>query len=528
MCLYKGATAIVPSVTATAKRFTQAAIATPHYLASEAGLAELARGGNAVDAIVAANLVLGVVAPYYCGYGGDLFAIVWDGALNGYLGSGRSPASASLEAVRDRHGNDAIVVGPQSVTVPGAVAGWFDLLERWGTRTFGDLADDAIRHARDGFELSVFGGGACEMYAPLYAEFDEWQAVYGASHPGEVLHQPALATLIEHLAAHGPTDYYQGSIASSIVRTLHEHGGLMEVSDLSTHAGEWCEPLLANYRGTQVAQLPPPTQGVSALEILRILEGFDFDTLDAVTRAHVMVEAVKLGLADRDAHVSDPQHMTAPPADLLADDFIAKRRAAIDLDLANNPITGHRQNGGTAYLCAADSDGLLVSLIQSNFLAFGSGVHVPKWGINLNNRGSSFSLDPSSVNVMAPSKLPMHTLIPSMVLTDRSPSLVFGTMGGDAQAQVHAQVLSAVIDDDADPQVAIDAPRWRVDVGDWTLRAEKGMDERVIDGLASRGHNVVRAPRHDSGMGHAHAIRVEAQGYAVATDPRAEGAALGL
>jgi gamma-glutamyltranspeptidase/glutathione hydrolase len=250
--------------------------------------------------------------------------------------------------------------------------------------------------------------------------------------------------------------------------------------------------------------------------------------MDPGERAHLVVEAVKIGLRDRDDHLSDPDAMAVTAADLYADDWIATRRDAIDPDRASVPAPGHPQRGGTAYLCAADGDGLLVSLIQSNFLSFGSGVHVPEWGINLNNRGSSFALDASRVNALAPSKLPMHTLIPAMVLRDGRPDLVFGSMGGDAQAQVHAQVLSAVIDDGLDPQAAIDAPRWRVEPWDWRVRVEADLAPDVVAALTARGHQVVEVVARDVGMGHAHAIAVRRPGYAVATDPRAEGAAVGL
>lgn len=508
--------------------FPRAGLATPHYLASAAGAAVLARGGNAIDAVVGANLALGVVAPYYCGYGGDLFAVVWDGALHGYLGSGRSPAGATAAAVRDALGETPLLVGPHTVTVPGAIAGWFDLLDRWGTMTFGDLAGDAIRYARDGFVVTPFAAVAMEGSGVLYREFPDWHAVYGNVGVGDVLYQRQLADLVERLAKSGPDAYYRGPIAADIEAAVQRAGGFLDGADLRAHAGQWAAPLRSAYRDVEVAELPPPTQGVTALEILRILDGFDLGGFDAVTRAHVIVEATKLGLRDRDDHVSDPMAMRIAPDALLEESWITQRRDEIDLDRASTPAPGQPQRGGTAYLCAADGDGLLVSLIQSNFLAFGSGVHVPEWGINLNNRGSSFSLDDSRVNAFAPSKLPMHTLIPAMVLRDGAPELVFGSMGGDAQAQVHAQVLSAIIDDGADPQAAIDAARWRVEPWDWRLRVEASMGPDVRDGLAARGHSLVEVAARDSGMGHAHAIACRAEGYAVATDPRAEGAAVGL
>ncbi|MEP6625628.1 MAG: gamma-glutamyltransferase family protein [Acidimicrobiia bacterium] len=511
-----------------ALRYPQAALATPHYLASAAGAAVFARGGNAIDAIVGANLALGVVAPYYCGYGGDIFAIVWDGELHGYLGSGRSPAAATIAAVRDALGETPLLIGPHSVTVPGAIAGWFELLDRFGTMSFGELAVDAIRYARDGFSVTPLAGAASAGYRSFYRHFPEWQSVYGERTTGDLLVQEPLARLIELLASGGPDAYYRGPAAQAIETTIASYGGFMATSDLAAHAGRWAAPLVAPYRDVEIAELPPPTQGAVVLEIMRMLDGFDLRAMTPADREHMVIEAVKLGLRDRDDHVSDPAAMRIDPTDLLTDSWIDARRAAIDPARAGVPAPGHPQRGGTAYLCASDGDGLLVSLIQSNFLAFGSGIHVAEWGINLNNRGSSFSLDESSVNALAPSKLPMHTLIPGMVLRDGTPEVVFGSMGGDAQAQIHAQLITRIVDDGTDLQAAIDAPRWRVEPWDWKVRMEAPFDSVVRADLADRGHVIIETPARESGMGHAHAIRVGPDGYAIATDPRAEGAAVGL
>ena len=509
-------------------RFPRAAVVSPHYLASAAGAATLADGGNAVDAVVAANLALGVVAPYFCGYGGDLFAIVWDGSLSGYLGSGRSPATTSAESVRSRSPGDHMpIFGSDTVTVPGAIAGWFDLLDRWGTREFGELAQFALRYARDGFEITQGGGIAIDQSKQMYRDFDDWRAVYGSLTLGSWLVQPALARTIEMLASDGPEAYYRGPIGEGIVEAVQRGGGEMTVADLAAHQGEWCDPLRASYRDVEIAELPPPTQGVTALEALRILDGCVLPAPGA-DREHLLIEAVKQAMADRDAWVTDPDHMPQAATTLLSDGWISSRRQQLDPARATAPDADAPKPGDTAYLCAADGDGLLVSLIQSNFLHFGSGVHVPEWGVNLNNRGFSFTLDEDRPNVCGPSKRPMHTLIPAMALRDGRPALVFGSMGGDAQVAVHVQVLAHIVDQGTDPSDAIAAPRWRVDQGNWRVRAEERFDGDVLSGLRERGHDVRETPSFDSGMGHAHAIWPGTAGYGATFDPRCEGAALGL
>jgi gamma-glutamyltranspeptidase / glutathione hydrolase len=511
-----------------ARRFPHCTVASPHYLASAAGLSVFARGGNALDAVIGANLALGVVAPYYCGYGGDLFAIVWDGRVHGYLGSGPSAGGASIEQVRRGAGSDTMPwIGAHTVTVPGAVAGWFDLLDRFGTMSFAELARDAVRLARDGFALTAKAAELFEGSAALYTEYPEWQAAYQARTVGAVVRQPALARTIELLGRDGPDSYYRGPIADAMADAVQRGGGALEGSDLAAHAGEWTEPLRAPYRDLEVYELPPPTQGVTALEILRIVDGFALPP-DGAERHHLLIEACKLGLADRDAYVTDPAWMPVAADELLADDWIADRRARIDPDHASSPPAAVPQRGGTAYLCAADADGLMVSLIQSNFLAFGSGVHVPEWGINLNNRGSSFTLDAGAANALAPGKRPMHTLVPALALRSGAPALVFGSMGGDAQAQIHPQLLARIVDDGEDVQRALDAPRWAVEPGRWSVQAEPTLGDEILGGLEARGQRVRRTNPLDSRMGHAHAIAPTGDGYAVGTDPRAEGAALGL
>lgn len=511
-----------------ARRFPRGCVASPHYLASGAGLAVLADGGNAVDVAVATNLALGVVLPYICGYGGDLFAQVWDGErLHGYNGSGRAPAAASLEGVREAAGEDAMPgVGPLTVTVPGAVDGWFTLLERFGTRSFADLARPAIAWARNGFPLTQRGFEIIGFSKDLYTEdwAAPWQEVYGEARPHGALRQPDLARTIATLGEEGPDVYYRGPIAEAIAGAVP----LMVTDDLAAHAGDWVEPLRTTYRGAEVCELPPSSQGVAALEALNLVEGSEVPERGTAEREHLLIEAMKIALADRDAHLTDPDHMTIDPAELASKAWADARRDRIDHSRAGTPLAGRAAAGGTVYLCAADAGGMLVSLIQSNYVGFGSGVTVPGWGINLQNRGGYFSLDPGHPNAVAPRKRTLHTLMPGMAFRDGAPWLVFGTMGGDGQAQTHLQLLTRMIDGSDDPQQAVSAPRWVVSPDDWTVSCESRFGGAVLAGLRERGHPLEEMGPYEIKMGHAHAIEVVEDGYAAGTDPRAEGAALGL
>jgi gamma-glutamyltranspeptidase / glutathione hydrolase len=513
-----------------ARCFPAGAVATPHHLASAAGLTMLAAGGNAVDAAVAANLVLGVVCPYMCGYGGDLLALVWDGELHAYQGVGRSPAAATVSGVRERAGAESMpVFGPHTVTVPGAIDGWFTLLERFGTRSFGDVASTALRDASEGFPLSRRGANYFARCRDLYSYFglDDFARAYAGAAPGEWLAQPALANTIKALGADGPDTYYRGPIGEAIVARLGELGSFMAPADLANHAGAWVTPLSAPFRDVEVVEMPPPTQGATALEALRIVDGLDLPD-PGPAREHLLIEVMRAALADRDEHLGDPATMTIDPRSLYGDEWVAQRRAGIDPERATVPPPAPGPDGGTIYLCASDRDGMLVSLIQSNFSAAGSGVHVPAWGINLQNRGSSFVLRDGHPNAMGASKLPMHTLIPALARRDDRPWLVFGAMGGHGQAQTHLQFLVHLLVDGADVQEAIDAPRFAVDPGSGTVSMESRYEPETIDDLRRRGHDVLVVREFDDGMGHAHAIELLEPGYRAASDPRAEGGVFGL
>ena len=511
-----------------ARRFPTAAVASPHHLASAAGLEVLAAGGNAVDAAVATNLVLGVVAPYFCGPGGDLFAIVADrdGVRGAIASNGRAPAGADDQQVAAAAGSEAMpTFGPLTVTVPGAIAGWFDLLERHGSVPFAEAAAPAIRLARDGFPISAVAAESFARGAERYADMDEWQRRFGRVRAGDLLVQDDHARMLELLASDGSGAFYDGPIGRDLCSTLQAGGSAMTMDDLRAHEVLDVDPLRVRFGDLEVLELPPPTQGVTAATALRIVDHLGLPD-DPLELAHLQIEASKAALADRGAYVTDPDHMTVTPQQLLADDRIAGIAAAIDRERAGEWPPSMPAPGGTAYLCAADGDGLSVSLIQSHFMGFGSGVVLPTYGINTQNRGAQFSLDPDHVNVIAPRKRPLHTLIPSLARRDGRPWLVFGAMGGDGQPQTHLQVYSRLVAGE-DLQHALAAPRWVVSPADGSVAIEATADPAVTGGLRARGHQVEVLGDLESRMGHANAIRYDDAGYAGATDPRAEGAVLG-
>jgi gamma-glutamyltranspeptidase/glutathione hydrolase len=513
-----------------ARAYPNGVVATPHYLASAAGAAMLADGGNAVDAALAANLTLAIVTPYMCGFGGDLLTIVWDGAVNAYRGVGRAPAGASPGAVRDQSGSPSMPqFGPHPITVPGAIDGWFTMLEKWGTRSFGDVAQRALHYAEEGFPVTKRGAFFFARTAQMFEYFDlhDFSNYYGAIETGSWIRQPELGRLIRLLADDGPDAYYRGPVGDAIAARIHEAGGFMTAADVAAHTGAWVEPLRAPFRDVEVLEMPPPTQGMTALEALRIVDGFELGA-DSAAREHLLIEAMKSALADRQAYLGDPDHMPVAPATILADDWIAQRRADIDLDKAHVYAPLPAPDGGTIFMCTADRDGLLVSLIQSNFASAGAGLRVHEWGINLHNRGSAFNLDDGHPNAIGGGRMPLHTLIPALSLRDGEPWLVFGTEGGHGQAQTHLQVLVRMLVDGNDRQRAISAPRFTIDPNSMHIAIEDHMDAAWIDDLRARGHeiDVVQGYRHGPGI--AHAIEVRDQGYRAASDPRAEGGTVGL
>jgi len=526
-----------------AGRFPRGAVATPNHFATAAGQEVLAAGGNAVDAVVAAGLMLAVVTPYHCGLGGDLLAMVWDGTPQGLLSVGSAPAGANPEQVRAALAAERAAGGPEhpslpgtggmpdrgalAVTVPGAVAGWLALLERYGTWTPARVAERAIAFAEDGFIVSAFAARSVANARARLGGQPGWEDTFGGMQQGDRFVQPALARSLRTIAEGGADAFYRGELAEAIASTLAQHGSAMTTDDLAAHRVEWVAPLSGRYRGVEVLELPPPTQGVSVLTALAMLDALGPLPTDPALARHLQVEAVRASMADRQEHVGDPATMRTTPEELLEPGRIAAMAAAVDPDRAGAWPTARPAPGGTAYLCAADADGLLVSLIQSNFKGFGSGVVVTEGGFGLHNRGSHLSLDPDDANAIGPGRRPLHTLIPALVLQDGAPRYVMGTMGGDAQAQVHVQLLGHLVDHGADVAAAVAAPRFVVDVGDGSVALEDGIEPDVREGLGSRGHALTRLT--DSALaGHAHIIEIVPDGYEVASDPRCDGAAAGI
>lgn len=530
----------------------QGAVATSQPLAAAAGLAVLRRGGNAVDAALATAITLTVVQPPSNDIGGDLFAIVWDGGrLHGLNASGRSPAALTRElvlAATERRGAAPVdaLGGAQGegrtvpargwlpVTVPGAPAGWRDLHERFGSLPFADLFADAIGYAERGFPVApgtaaTWARGVAAHDGLAGAEHAEFRRVFTvdgrAPRPGEWWRNPDAAGTLRRIAESGAADFYRGRIAAAIDDHAARTGGFLTGDDLARHASTWVDPVSVRYRGHEVWELPPNGQGIAALLALQVLDGVDLAALSPEERLHWQIEAVKLGFADAHAHVADPERAEVPTAALLDPGYAAARRALVT-GRAGDPVAGEPERGGTVYLCTADAGGMMVSLIQSTYLAFGSHVVVPGHGFALQNRGLGFRLDPHHPNVVGPGKRPYHTIIPGFLTRDGAPVGPFGVMGGHMQPQGHVQLVSATVDAGRDPQAALDTPRWYWHAGR-TLLAEPDLDPEVVAGLRSRGHEVTVAAE-PSVFGYGQAIwRAPGGGYAAGSESRVDGAMLG-
>ena len=519
----------------TARRPTLAAnvVSTSQPLAAQAGLRMLLAGGNAVDAALGAAIALTVVEPISNGIGSDLFALVWDGhGLAGLNASGRSPAAwtpdyfAGRKAVPTR--------GWNSVSVPGCVSAWDELSRRYGRLPFEKLFEPAVEYAEQGYLVSPFAALRWQVQVPeLKAEpgFAQVFLPHGsAPRAGERFFFPDVATSLASIARTRGKSFYEGELAERIEAHARACGGALTRADLAGHTNDWVDLLSRDYHGYTVHEIPPNTQGIVCLMALGILSHFDVRALavDSADSVHLQMEALKLAFADARRFVGDPRAMTAvAPAQLLDPQYLKQRAKLIDMKRAQDFGHGMAPRGGTVYLTAADAGGMMVSLIQSNYMGFGSGVVVPGTGISLQNRGAGFVLEPGHPNCVAPGKRPYHTIIPGFVTRAGTPVMSFGLMGGTMQPQGHMQLLVRMIDYEQNPQSAIDAPRFRVMSGlDVNMEHEFPLATRTE--LARRGHRIVELAEGYMDYGCAQiALRLDG-GYVAASDARRDSIAAGF
>ncbi len=519
-------------------------------LAVQAGLEMLKQGGSAVDAAIATNACLGLMEPTANGLGGDLFAIVWDPEakkLAGLNACGRSPLGLRVEQIPPEKDGTIPLYSPYSWSVPGCADGWIELHAKYGKLPLATVLAPAIRYAEEGFPLSPViasdWGRSVTRFKDKPGFADVFMPAGRAPLEGEIFRNPALAKTLRAIAAGGRAAYYEGPIAEAIVAYSQKHRGFFTREDFAKHRSEWIAPVSTNYRGYDVWELPPPGQGIAALQLLNLLEGYDLKAMgrESADFWHTFVEAKKVAYADRARYYADPDFAAIPVAELLAKDYAASRRSGIDaahaaqVDAPGDPVALSRRE--TTYLCAADSSGMMVSLIQSNYTGFGSGYVIPSLGFGLQNRGNLFDLAPGKPNSYAPGKRPFHTIIPAFVTKDGKPWMAFGLMGGDMQPQGHAQVIVNLVDFGMNLQEAGDAIRFHhtgsseptgtVMKDGGILHIEDGLPPAVLDELRHRGHKL--EPQSVGGYGGYQAIaRDPVTGvYAGATEKRKDGCALG-
>lgn len=504
-------------------------VCTSQPLAAQAGLRMLAEGGNAVDAAVATAITLTVVEPVSNGIGADAFAIVWDGKqLHGLNASGRSPAAWTPEYFGD---NGVPALGWNSVTVPGAVSAWVELHAKFGKLPFERLFDPAISYGRNGFLLSPTVAAQWAEQVPLFAAQPGFAEAFmprgRAPKAGELVCLPDHAATLEKIAATNGEAFYRGELAAQLEAHATANGGAMQVSDLAAHQADWVGTISADYRGYTIHEIPPNGQGIVALIALGILEQFDMSSfpVDSADGVHLQIEAVKLAFADAHAYVADSDHMPLRPEHLLDKDYLRHRAALIDRNRAK-PAPAGTPSGGTVYLTAADASGMMVSMIQSNYMGFGSGVVVPGTGIALQNRGADFVATPGHPNRVGPNKRPYHTIIPGFMTKDGAPVMSFGVMGGPMQPQGHVQVAARIVDHGQNPQAACDGPRFRWAQG-LQVCCENGFPHSTLDELHRRGHQLATVDDYNQ-FGSCQAIWRLDDGYLAVSDPRRDGQAAGF
>jgi len=474
-------------------------VATSQPLAAQAGLEILQKGGNAVDAAVAAAACLTVVEPTSNGIGGDAFALIWSGGkLHGLNASGPAPRAISIDKLKKAGIEEIPRFGFIPVTVPGAPGAWAECNRRFGQLPLEEVLDPAIRYAREGYPLSPVLAKYWERAFTIYAkalsgpEFQPWFETFApggrAPRAGEIWRSEDHARTLEEIAATKAESFYRGHLAEQIDQFSRRHGGYIRAEDLAAFRPQWVEPISVRYRGYDVWEIPPNGQGLVALMALNILRNFEFSVRDCELTFHRQIEAIKLAFADGQKYITDPDCMRVAPEQLLSEEY-GRQRSQLIGAAAIQPQPGIPPRGGTVYLAAADGQGNMVSFIQSNYMGFGSGLVVPGTGIALQNRGHNFSLDPSHDNALAPGKRTYHTIIPGFLTRDGRPVGPFGVMGGFMQPQGHLQVVMNCVDFGLNPQAALDAPRWQWTEGK-TVLVEHGFPSSIADQLARRGHDV--------------------------------------
>ena len=517
--------------------------ATSHPLATQTAIDVLKSGGNAIDAAIAANAVLGLVEPTGCGIGGDLFAIVWDEKTNQLYGlnsSGPASEKMSIDYVNQQGFKKIPAYGALPVTVPGAVAGWSALHDKFGKLPFENLFDNAIDYANDGFPVTELIAYYLDRSSSVFQDYENFSSVWmpSGSTPkkGEIFKNPLLAKTYQAIAKTNGKSFYEGSTADEIISILNENGNPMSLNDLRNFSPEWVDPVSTNYRGYDVWELPPNGQGIAALQILNILENYDLRNMgfDSAEYIHLFVEAKKLAFEDRAKYYADSNFSSIPTTKLISKEYALERNKLINMSTAAKRFDAGLEDGDTIYLTVADKYGNMVSLIQSNYRGMGSGIVPDNSGFMLQDRGEMFNMDPSHKNSLIGGKRPFHTIIPAFITKDNVPFISFGLMGGAMQPQGHAQIVVNLIDFDMNLQEAGDAPRIRhmgsseptgevmIDGGYLTL--ESGFSTDVKQQLSKLGHTI---KDEKGGYGGYQAIMLIDDVYYGASESRKDGQASG-
>jgi gamma-glutamyltranspeptidase/glutathione hydrolase len=530
-------------------------VASSQPLATLAGVKILLAGGNAIDAAVATAAVLGVIEPSSLGVGGDAFALFYsvkDKAIKALDASGRSPYGASLEFCRKSGFKEMPQRGIHSVTVPGGVHGWATLLDAYGTMKLADVLQSAIQYCEEGFSVPELTAESWQESENRLKADEGGAANYlvngRAPKAGEIFKNPRMGKTLRRIADEGADVFYKGDIAKKIVSCSENKGGHFTLKDFADHRSDWVEPITANYRGYDVYELPPATQGFATLEMLKVLEDFDLKTMDPnnADALHLMIEAKKLAFADRDRHLADRDHMKVSVKDLFPPARVKTLRDRIRMERATDevetvplsatpsvspPLRGRQKEGArdgdTEYVAAADKDGNLVSFIQSNFMGFGSGVVEPETAVILQNRGHLFSVDENHPNCIGPYKRCVHTLMPGMIFKDGKPYAALGLKGGHVQPQVQVRIITSMIDFEMTPQEAISMPRFN-HIDGAKVGLEPGIPQAARDELTRRGHQIVGGNAESFGGAHAIVVNPETGAFIGGSDPRKAGCALGF